>query len=184
MSVMVLRTPPITLEEFREVVMLPDNTDRLFELINGEVIEVSPGRTSYSEKGQIISWSVRSFCQEHNLPCHTSGGDGAYSIRGNVVAPDFAYKPTPMSDDYPDPEPPLWVVEIISPTDKASDIRDKRAIYRQAGILLWEIYPPSKSVDVYAPGQPLREYSIDDVLDVGNILPGFKLAVKDLFPDS
>jgi Uma2 family endonuclease len=103
------------------------------------------------------SSSVQSFCKDHNLSCHTSGGDGAYAVRGNVVAPDFAYKPTPMSDEYPDPEPPLWVVEIISPTDKASDIRDKRTICRQASILLWEIYPPSQSVDVYAPGQPLRE---------------------------
>ncbi|MBC8100350.1 MAG: Uma2 family endonuclease [Armatimonadetes bacterium] len=120
------------------------------------------------------------FCREDSLPCHLSGADGAYQIGEAVLVPDFAYKITPMSDDYPDPVPPLWVAEVISPTDKAVDLRLKRAIYRQAKILLWEIYPQSSSVDVYAPGEPLREFGIADTLDAGDLLPGFSLMVKYL----
>lgn len=171
----------LALDDFAEFIAQPENADRLFELINGEIVEVSPGRTRNSEIGHWIAVAVHLFCREHNLPCHTSGGDGAYKINGNVAAPDFAYKRSPMSDEYPDPEPPLWAVEIISPTDKAADIRKKRKIYQQAGILLWEIYPQSQSIDVYMPGQPLREAGIEDSLDVGNILPEFKLAVRDIF---
>ncbi len=52
-----------------------------------------------------------------------------------------------MSDEYPDPEPPLWAVKIISPTDKAVNIRTKREIYIEAGILYWEMYPDLKRVD-------------------------------------
>jgi Uma2 family endonuclease len=178
---MVTKPRLYTIDEFEQFVAQPENQDRLFELINGEIIEVSPGRTRNSEFGHLIAVPVHMFCRENNLPCHTSGGDGAYNIQGHVVAPDFAYKRTPMSDEYPDPVAPQWVVEVISPTDKAPDIRDKRQIYRQAGILLWEMYPMSQSIDVYTPGQPLRTVGIDEMLDGGDVLPGFTLAVKDIF---
>jgi Uma2 family endonuclease len=168
--------------EFDDFIQQPENAGRLFELMNGEVREVSPGRTANSELGHIIAFSVRLFCQQRGLPCHTSGGDGAYKVLENILAPDFAYKPTPMSDDYPDPVPPLWVVEIISPTDKATDIREKREIYLKAGILLWEMYPQLKSVDVYAPGQPPQTFRLGDTLEGGTVLPEFSLAVSDIFP--
>ncbi len=182
---MVVQNPPhlYTFEDFQQFIALPENEDRLFELINGEISEVSPGRTSNSEYRDLIAFAVRVFCHEHKLPCHTSGEGGAYRVQESVVAPDFAYKRTPMSKEYPDPVAPLWAVEIISPTDKAKDIRDKRKVYRQAGILLWEIYPESMSVDVYAPGKELQEFDINDVLNVGDILPGFTLPVRDIFVD-
>jgi Uma2 family endonuclease len=169
-----------TIEAFKAFVDL--HTDRIFELIDGEIIEKLPGRTLNSELAHLIAFAVRLFCQTHNLPCYTSGEAGAYSIQGNVVVPDFAYKQTPMSSDYPDPVPPLWVVEVISPNDKARDIRAKRRIYRAAGILLWEMYPEDQSIDVYAPGavEP-TEVGIDGMLDAGNILPGFTLSMRELF---
>lgn len=169
-----------TMEEFIEFVHLPENEDRLFELINGEIIDVSPGRTRFSETGHILAAAVRPFCTAHDLPCHTSGEAGAYNIMGNVVMPDFAYKRTPMSDEYPDPTPPEWAVEVISPTDKATDIRNKRQIYLDAGILYWEVYLQSQYIDVYAPGQPMKTLGINDTLDGGDVLPGFTLPVKEL----
>ena len=177
------RTQPMTVEEFRDFVEQAENGDQMYELINGEIVEVPPSRTRNSEFGQRITVAVHLFCRTHNLPCHTSGADGAYDIQGNVVAPDFAYKPTPMSSDYPDPTPPLWVVEIISPTDKASEIRAKRQIYLQAGILYWEVYPQSQSIDVYAPGQLPRTVGIDGALDGGDVLTGFEFALRELFAD-
>jgi Uma2 family endonuclease len=172
---------PVTLADFAVITARPENADRLFELINGELIEVSPGRTSNSQLEFRLAFRVQLFCQEHSLPCYVSGGDGAYQIGADVVAPDFAYKRTPMSDDYPDPVPPLWAVEIISPTDKPDDIHTKRQVYLRAGILYWEIYPKSRSIDVYAPGQPMRTVNADEVLDGGAVLPSFTLKVSDLF---
>ncbi|MBZ0279255.1 MAG: Uma2 family endonuclease [Anaerolineae bacterium] len=172
-----------TIEDFQEFVGRPENDDRLFELINGEIVEKMPGRTSNSFLSMKLDRKVYPFCLQHNIPCYTSGGDGAYAIHGQVTAPDFAFKTTPMSDDYPDPVPPLWAVEIISPTDKAVNIRTKREIYIEAGILYWEMYPDLKRVDVYAPGQPLHTVGIDGILNGANVLPGFELPVKDLFTE-
>lgn len=171
-----------TIEDFQAFIARPENSDRLFELINGEIVEKMPGRTSNSELSYNLAFEVKVFCKARNLPCHISGGDGAYVIGGQVAAPDFAFKITPMSDDYPDPEPPLWVVEIISPVESAINIRTKRDIYLEAGILYWEMYPDLQRVDVYAPGQPARTVGMDGVLDGGDVLPGFELPVKDIFP--
>jgi Uma2 family endonuclease len=172
----------VTETEFEAFIQRPENIDRLFELINGEIVEKVPGRTRYSEFTHVIVAAVWMFCRANNIPYHTSGESGAYKIDGNRVAPDFAYKRTPMSEAYPDPVPPLWAVEVISPTDKAKDIRAKRKIYQAAGILLWEVYREDQTVDVYLPGQAERlEYGIDDLLDAGDVIPGFTLKVSDIF---
>ena len=179
------KTPePMTLDEFIKFALRPENSEREFEFINGEIIEKMPGRSTNSYIAVLIDRKVYPFCEANNLPAYVSIGDGTYRVGEAVVAPDFAYKRTPMIGEYPDPEPPVWVVEIISPTDKPDDIRAKRLVYIAAGILYWELYPKSQSVDVYAPGQPMLTVGIDDVLDGGDVLPGFKLPVKDLFPEA
>jgi Uma2 family endonuclease len=178
------KTPkPMPLAEFVEFALRPENSDREFEFVNGEIIEKMPGRSTNSYIAVLIDRKVFPFCEAHNLPAYVSIGDAAYRIGEAVIAPDFAYKPTPMIGEYPDPEPPLWVVEIISPTDKPYDIRAKRLIYVAADILYWELYPKSQSIDIYAPGQAMRTVGIGDVLDGGDVLPGFALPVKELFPD-
>lgn len=173
-----------TIEDFKAFVSLPENTDRLFELVYGEIIEKMPGRTSNSHLAMKLDRKVYPFCLQHNIPCYTSGGDGAYAIQGQVIAPDFAFKTTPMSEDYPDPEPPLWAVEIVSPTDKAIDIRTKRDIYIKASILYWEIYPQLPRIDVYAPGKSVRALGADGILDGGDVLPNFTLPVNELFSEA
>jgi Uma2 family endonuclease len=170
-----------TIETFKQFVSEPEHEDRLFELINGEIIEKMPGRTANSQIHDVIVAEVRPFCKAHGIVCYTSSADGAFDVQGSAVAPDFAYKRTPMSNDYPDPVAPLWAAEIISPTDKVGDIRKKRAIYLAAGILLWEIYPEDRTVDVYTHGQPIHTYGIEDTLDVGDLIPDFKLAISELF---
>ncbi|MBC7810221.1 MAG: Uma2 family endonuclease, partial [Burkholderiales bacterium] len=92
-----------TVEEFVDYVSQHENGDSWFELIDGEIIEVSPGRTVYSGFRDNIVVPVRNFCQAHNIDCYTSGETGTYQIGSHVVAPDFAFKHMPMSHDYPDP---------------------------------------------------------------------------------
>jgi Uma2 family endonuclease len=176
-----LKQKEMTLEEFVVFANLPENEDRNLEFINGKVVEMSPSRSRNSDLGDMLVFQVRLFCRQHNIPCRTTSGDGAYNIDGNTIAPDFAYKPTEMSNEYPDPVPPLWAVEIISPTDTAQDIRNKREIYLHAGILYWELYPDERSIDVYASGQPKKTYSMGDMLDGGDVLLGFTLTVAELF---
>lgn len=176
-----MQTTKLSLGEFIAWAALPENEDRLFELIDGEIVEVSPGRTYNSQIRDRIVVAIYLYCRERGQPWNTSGEAGAYRIGENVLVPDFAYKTTSMSKDYPDPDPPLWVAEIISPTDKANDIRRKRNAYLEAGILLWEVYEASQSVDIYAPGQPVRTVGANGTLDAGDLLPGFTMKTAALF---
>lgn len=172
-----------TIEEFLEFVYRPENADREFEFINGEIIEKMGGRASNSAIAAWIAFYIRLFCRERTIPCYLSGEHGSYRVMSHIFEPDVAYRTTPFTGDYPEPEPPLWVVEVVSPTDKPHEIRAKRMIYLSTGILYWELYPEDKSVDVYAPGQPPKTLGMNDTLDGGDVLPGFILAVKDIFTD-
>ncbi len=172
--------PSLSIDEFLAFVHQEDNLEQMFELINGEIVHVSPSRASHSWVASIIIWAVMSYCKEHDLPPFVSAPDGTYNVLGNVVAPDVAYRTTPFSDDYPEPNPPELVVEVISPTDTKRAVARKRQIYLDAGILYWEVYPADKRVDVYAPGQPMESLGIKDRLDGGEVLPGFMLPVRDV----
>ncbi len=177
---MAVREPHVTLDDFVQFVFRDENVDRMFELINGEIVEVSPGRTKNSGVAASIVGAIWSYCREKKLPRRVTAADGTYNVLGNVIAPDVAYKTTPLSSVYPDPVPPEFAVEVISPTDRKPDIARKRQIYLDAGILYWEVYVDDECIDVYPPGQPMRSLGMDDTLDGGAVLPGFTLPVKDV----
>lgn len=179
---MVFQAPSklMTIDEFVAFTRLPENAARNFEFVDGEIIEKMPGTTQNSAIAANLVFEARLHCQNHNLPCYISVEAGAYRIGNNTLVPDFAYKPTPMTSEYPDPVPPLWAVEVISFTDKVGDIRKKRQRYLEAGILLWEVYPDDHQIEVYVPNQPVKTYMGQDVIDVP-VVAGLQIDVAKPF---
>lgn len=47
--------------------------------------------------------------------------------------------------------------------------------------MVWVIDPERKLAEVYTPGQPVKKIGINGVLEGGTVLPGFAVAVKDIF---
>lgn len=77
---------------------------------------------------------------------------------------------------------PDFAAEVLSPSETASDTAEKLADYRAAGTaLLWVIDPAKRLVSVYAADAPTRWFRSGDVVDGGQVLPGFTIAVDDLF---
>jgi Uma2 family endonuclease len=84
---------------------------------------------------------------------------------------------------------PDFVVEVWSPSNLDSKVdrdnnADKIRKYQLAGVpLIWAVNPKEQKVFVYQPNQadPVQEAGINDELDGGEVLPGFKLAVSYLF---
>ncbi len=179
---MVFQAPgkSMTIDEFITYALLPENAERNFEFIDGTLIEKFPGSTRNSGIAVNIGVEAGMHCQQNDIPCRISTAYGAYRIGNNVVTPSLAYKSTPMTDEYPDPIAPLWVAEILSPNDKSGDIRKKRQRYLEAGILLWEVYPDERLIDVYAPNQPVTTYAIQDAIEV-SVVTGLKIEVAKLF---
>lgn len=170
-----------TLEEFEAFVALPENSDKRFELVNGEIIEV-PSNAYSSKIAMFIVAALLWFLRDRDWG-HVTGEQGGYIIAGQPFAPDVAYisrerQPELLEEGY-NPNAPEFAVEVVSPSDRMEKLEEKLAVYAEAGVVTWVIFPKRERVEVRVPGQPVKVAGIDDTVDAGDVLPGFKMAVRD-----
>jgi Uma2 family endonuclease len=163
---------------------MAENIDRHLEYIGGEIVEVV-SNSDASEIAAIILAQLSNHVYAHKLG-RVTGADGGYKVSGEDYMPDAAFISNARQPKRPkvawNPLAPDLAVEVVSPTDRPSLIADKAVNYPLAGTFLWYVFPEDKQVKVYEPGQPAKTLGIGDVLDGAKVLPGFKLAVKDIFP--
>jgi len=77
---------------------------------------------------------------------------------------------------------PLLAVEVLSPTDRHEDVRDKVLEYLAAGVrLVWIVDPYFQTVQVHQPAVPPETFNRDHHVGGGQILPGLSIAVADIF---
>lgn len=177
-----------TIQDIEIFANLSQNSEKIFELVSGEIIEV-PSNPYVSEIANLISFFIRLFLRENNLKGHVTGADGGYIINGDVYAPDVAYisydrQPELARKGY-NPNPPELAIEVISDTNNSQEqttLRRKVGNYLTAGIVVWVVNPEDHSVDVYDIGKPVQIFDWQGILTADNILPNFKLAIKDIFP--
>jgi Uma2 family endonuclease len=184
---MVVETKRITVEAFDQLVERPENADRLFEYIGGEIVEV-PSNPYVSEISYNIGFAIKLYLREHNIAGHVTGEAGGYMVAGERYAPDVAFiseqKQPELAQRGHNPNPPDLAVEVDFPSTYESQrkLMVKVANYLAAETVVWLVYPETKSVEVYAPGQSVKILDVSGSLDGGDVLPGFALAVKDVFP--
>jgi Uma2 family endonuclease len=178
----------IPVEEFDSFVERPENADKLFELVGGEIFEV-PSNAYASKIASVISFFIQLFLRDHGIAGHVTGEAGGYVVAGEKYAPDVAYiskerQPELAKEGY-NPNAPDLAVEVDFPSSYTSQkkLNIKIANYLAAGTLLWMVYPETKEVNVYVPGQPVKILGINDTLDGGNVLSGFALAVREVFAE-
>lgn len=176
----------VTLQEFERFIHLPENADRVFEYVGGEIVEV-PSNPLSSKIAMLVVGALLNYLQHHDIG-HVTGEAGGYRVFGERYAPDAAFisyarQPQLPYDQQYNPNPPELAVEVISPSDLEEALRIKIANYLAAGTLVWVFNPKARNVEVYGPGQPVRVVGLDGTLDGGDVLPDFTLAVKDIFRD-
>ena len=77
--------------------------------------------------------------------------------------------------------PPL-IVEILSPSDTHEAIEDKIGVYLGAGVqIVWVVNTRAETVTIHCPGQRPKFVHADQQLTAEPVLPGFSVAVADLF---
>lgn len=92
-------------------------------------------------------------------------------------------RPLPFTDAW-DVIPNL-AVEVVSPTDKADEIEQRIAEYFRAGVqLVWVVYPTWSKIHVYQSPTQISVRTRADFLDGGAVVPGFKLALAELFTET
>lgn len=174
-----------TIEAFEAFVALPENTDKLFELIQGEIIEV-PSNPYSSQIAALIIAALVTFLKGKDLG-HVTGEAGGYQVSGERYAPDVAFifksRQARLPNEGYNPLAPDFAVEVVSPSDRTHKLTAKVANYLAAGTMVWVVYPHNREVEIYVPGQPVKTVAEDGILDGSPVFTGFTLPVKDIFPD-
>jgi Uma2 family endonuclease len=159
------------------------------ELIRGEVQRIPLAGGVHGEIGQELGWRLGAHVAANNLGQLYAAGTGFLLAEDpdTVLAPDIAFI---RADRLPPREdqvgyvrvPPDLVVEVVSPNDRASEIAAKVALYLSLGVrAVWVIEPRLQTVTLYEVDRRPRILVADDVLDGGENVPGFQVAVAELF---
>ena len=79
---------------------------------------------------------------------------------------------------------PDLAVEVVSPTDCAVEVIAKAREYQAAGVAqIWLIYSNVREVHVFGNGLQIRVIGPTEAIDGGDLLPGFRLPLAELFRD-
>ena len=104
-----------------------------------------------------------------------------------VREPDIAYfskERLPLDQEVPGyaEVAPDLVVEVVSPSDSVREIADKARMWINAGVqLVWVLWPETKMIEVHRPAQPVTTLRESDTLTGEDILPQFKVPIKNIF---
>jgi Uma2 family endonuclease len=181
-----LQPPPGKATE-KDVVRILDRTNRLFELVDGVLVEKVMG---YSE-GSLALWLghlVQGFLDEHDLG-NLAGADGTIRLWPRLVRiPDLSFvrwEKLPgrrlPSEPIPDLVPDL-AVEVLSEGNTPGEMERKLRDYFQAGItLVWFVDPKSRTISVYTAPDQVVVLTEEDTLNGGAVLPGLALSIKQIF---
>lgn len=182
---MAVRNPPISAREFDDIVLLPENDDKILELIAGEIYEVPSAPKSSYYAGRVLV-RIANFVEAHNLGFVT-GEAGGYRVNGERYAPDVAYISKARTGDLAErgynPVPPDLAVEVVFPSDTQSQerLRFKIFNYVAVGTVVWVVFPETQTVEIYVPTQPPKRLGINDTIDGGAVLPGLEMRVREIF---
>lgn len=172
---------PKTVLSVEEFAALPDD-DMKHELNEGELIVMPPPKPRRGDCQVRVGSALREFVVAHDL-----GGvftESGYRLMPHTVrGPDVSFvrkSRLQNPDEYFEGGPDL-AVEIVSPGDDASDLREKIQQYLSAGTsVVWVVYPRSRQIEIHTPDKTIRTLSTDETLEAPSLLPGFQLSVRTI----
>lgn len=134
-------------------------TARLHQFVKARgvgVVLASCGFTLFRNPDTVRVPDISYVCTERIPPRGYSGGFWA-------LAPDLA-------------------VEILSPSNAMTEIHEKVLEYLDAGSqMVWVVDPVRRTITVYRSPSDIRILRDDEMLDGGEVLPGFQVSLSGLF---
>ena len=179
----------ITLPETTDSIELVVGSDEsLYEVVDGQLVETSPMGAYPNKLATTLGIHLGSF-----LLSRPSGQLVIEALfrfdRRNQKRPDVAFvshERWPEGRRAPDGDPwdviPDLAIEVVSKSDPAWDVLAKVHFYLKAGVRsVWLVYPNEDVVHVFDSFTRIQVLTRDDVLDGGEIIPGFRLPLASLF---
>lgn len=178
---------PLTAEEFAALELSEMRSELIEGVIHTEGL-------AFEDQGEIImrlSVLLGHFVLTHNLGEMYAAESGFLLARNpdTVRAPDIAFI---QRDRLPSPQPkPRWVpvipdlvVEVASSGDRPAEIRQKAAMWVDAGVrVVWVVLPGERVVEIYRAGAPGARLGDTDTFDGADVVLGFSTPVAAIFDD-
>ncbi len=182
-----MRPYPGTATE-QDVTDLDDHHDRLCELIDGVLVEKTVGYEE-SELTLLLGYFLVGFVRQHDLGI-VAGPDGTLRLfPGRVRIPDISFVSWDRLPNRERPRKPIpdlvpdLAVEVIRESNTKKEMAIKLQEYFAAGVrLVWYVEPDDRTVRVYTAADRSTLLTEEQTLDGGDVLPGFALPLRELFP--
>ena len=179
---MTTTTQPMTAQE---LLNMPDDGFR-YELVRGELRKMPPAGHVHGEYAMFIGSSLVAHVKANGLGKEYAE-TGFQLESDHVRAPDAAFVRRERAEAVRGtpgffPGPPDVAVEVISPTDRYTEVEEKVADWLAAGALaVIVIDPRRRTVKVHRFPTDTGLLSEADVLQVDDAIPGWQIPISDIF---
>lgn len=158
------------------------------ELVEGRIVPMSPTSYTHGEVELNFGSELRTFVRAHNLGKVQVGEVGLYTQRNpdTIRSADVLFISNERFSQQKSPGflevAPDLIVEVLSPSNSWSEITQKLREYFAIGVrLVWIADPETRSIFAYRALTDMREFTENDNLPGDEVLPGFSVAVAQLF---
>ena len=178
-------TRPHTADDLLET---PDDGFR-YELVRGELAKMAPADAQHGKVAINAALDLIAFVRAKDLGAGFAAGTG-FKIASNpdtVRAPDVAFVAKARVDAVGDvtgywPGAPDLAIEVLSPSDRFSDVEEKVFEWLDAGTkLVLVVNPRTRTVTAYRSRSSIRVYAENETLDASDVVPGWVLTVARVF---
>jgi Uma2 family endonuclease len=167
--------------------LLENHPKQRCELIQGEIRLMSPAGSEHGWVVMNVAGPMMVFVKEEKLG-YTFGAETGFVIERDpdtVRAPDVAFVSAERISDRPPaqffPGAPDLAVEVLSPSDTASEVQEKAEAWLASGCKeVWLVDPRRKTATKLTPAEDSIVQQTVETLTT-KLLPGFTLAVAELF---
>jgi Uma2 family endonuclease len=173
-----------TTREFEAFITQPENLNRRFELILGEIVEKMP-TVLHAYIIHRLSGFLFMFLLQHPLGYGLVEARYSPPDEENDLIPDLSFVTKERGNiigNNPAPFMPDLAVEAQSEGQSDKFMLDKAQLYLARGTrMVWIIYSTRQIIEVLTLTDR-QLLTINDTLTGGEVLPGFSVAARDLFP--
>lgn len=170
-----------------ELLRMPDDGFR-YELVQGELRRMSPAGYHHGRLIMNIATPLDLHVRSHKLGvvCAAETGFVLTSDPDTVRAADVAFIRQERVEQKAEPEgywpgAPDVAIEVISPNDLYTEVDEKVTDWLETGTRMVVIVNPRKStVTVYRSLLQIVVLREQDVLDGGDIVPGWNVSIADI----
>ena len=180
--------------ELSSVCVTPDQlavmpNDKEYELVDGRLVERNMGNKSSWIASQ-LALRLSKYVDEHHLGWVFlfEAGYRLHPERPNTVRkPDvsfvrFGRLPNEQPADGYDHLAPDLAVEVTSPGDTVHELDEKVEEYLVAGVrMVWVINSEQRTAKIYLPDSPIQSIREDQELTGGDVIPGFRCRLSEIF---